>query len=207
MGRHPSTTYQEHDAPGRFDRHPRLERVGATRSCLETLRPTVGLRDQVIVVDNGSQDGTATGLRRYPWVRVVTHERNLGFAAGCNRGAAVASGEVLVFLNNDTLLTPRWLDGLLSPFGDATIGATGPRSNFVSGPQLVPDVPYSGGRVGDLQRFAREWRHEHRSQTTDVTASSASASPCDAGCSRTWPASTRRSASAAARTTTCACGS
>lgn len=45
----------------------------------------------------------AQGLRRYPWVQVVSHPENTGFAAGCNSGAAVATGEVVVFLNNDTL--------------------------------------------------------------------------------------------------------
>jgi GT2 family glycosyltransferase len=74
-----------------------------TRACLESLRPTMGLRDEVIVVDNGSEDGTAKGLTRFPWAKVVTHEENKGFAAGCNAGAAVATGDVIVFLNNDTL--------------------------------------------------------------------------------------------------------
>jgi GT2 family glycosyltransferase/tetratricopeptide (TPR) repeat protein len=139
-----------------------------TRACLESLRPTLGLRDQVIVVDNGSVDGTARGLARYPWVTVVSHPQNLGFAAGCNSGTAVAGGDVVIFLNNDTLVPARWLDGLLAPFVDVTVGATGPRSNFVSGPQLVPDVPYDPQRVSELQRFAREWRQEHRGQTTAV---------------------------------------
>lgn len=139
-----------------------------TRACLESLRPTLGLRDQVIVVDNGSVDGTASGLARYSWVTVVSHPQNLGFAAGCNGGAAVAEGAVVVFLNNDTVVPARWLDGLLAPFTDPTVGATGPRSNFVSGAQLVPVVPYDPSRVSDLQRFAREWRQEHRGQTTQV---------------------------------------
>lgn len=139
-----------------------------TRSCLESLRPTLGLHDQVIVVDNGSVDGTSQGLRRYSWVTVVSHAQNLGFAAGCNSGAKVALADVVVFLNNDTVVPARWLDGLLAPFTELSVGATGPRSNFVSGPQLVPSVPYDPSRVSDLQRFAREWRQEHRGQITDV---------------------------------------
>jgi glycosyltransferase involved in cell wall biosynthesis len=140
-----------------------------TRACLESLRPTLGLRDQVIVVDNGSVDATAQGLARYSWVTVVSHPQNLGFAAGCNSGAAVAHGEVLVFLNNDTLLPSRWLEGLLAPFSDDTVGATGPRSNKASIPQLVPDATYDSARMSSLQRYARNWRAEHRGQTTDAT--------------------------------------
>ncbi len=140
-----------------------------TRACLESLRPTLGVRDEVIVVDNGSTDDTAAGLRRYSWVKVVRHAENLGFAAGCNSGAAVAKGDVVVFLNNDTLVPSRWLDGLLRPFEDRTVGATGPRSNFVSGPQLVPSVDYSLERSSELSSFARTWRQEHRGRMTEVT--------------------------------------
>lgn len=139
-----------------------------TRACLETLRPTLGLRDEVIVVDNGSEDGTAEGLRRYRWVKVVTHEENKGFAAGCNAGGSIATGDVVVYLNNDTLVPARWLDGLLAPFADPTVGGTGPRSNFVSGPQVVEQASYDPTRVADLQRFARAWRQEHRGQTTET---------------------------------------
>lgn len=139
-----------------------------TRACLETLRPTLSLRDKVVVVDNGSVDGTAAGLQAYSWVQVVSHPENLGFAAGCNAGAAVATGDVVVFLNNDTLLFARWLDGLLAPFADASVGATGPRSNFVSGPQLVEGVDYDPERPATISRFARAWREEHRSRTTEV---------------------------------------
>jgi GT2 family glycosyltransferase len=139
-----------------------------TRACLETLRPTLSLRDKVVVVDNGSVDGTAAGLRAYSWVQVVSHQENLGFAAGCNSGAAVATSDVVVFLNNDTLLSARWLDGLLAPFADASVGATGPRSNFVSGPQLVEGVDYNPERPATLSRFARSWRDEHRGRTSEV---------------------------------------
>jgi GT2 family glycosyltransferase len=139
-----------------------------TRACLESLRPTLGLRDQVIVVDNGSVDDTGRGLARYSWVEVVSHPQNLGFAAGCNSGAAIARNEVVIFLNNDTLVPSRWLDGLLAPFADEKVGATGPRSNFVSGPQLVEQTSYDPRRMSELQRYAREWRQEHRGQTTEV---------------------------------------
>ena len=76
-----------------------------TRACLESLRPTLGTRDRVVVVDNGSQDQTPAGLRAYKWVEVITNETNRGFAVASNQGAARAEGEIVVFLNNDTVLT------------------------------------------------------------------------------------------------------
>src|SRR5439155_9652208 len=128
-----------------------------TRGCLDTLRPTLGVRDEVIVVDNGSRDATPNGLRSFPWVKVITNEENRGFATACNQGLAAATNDAVVFLNNDTLLTPRWLDALLAPFEDERVGATGPRSNMVSGDQLVENPPYETGRMADLRRFAKEW--------------------------------------------------
>src|SRR5687767_16035161 len=121
-----------------------------TRACLDSLRPTLGVRDQVVIVDNGSEDGTAAGLRQYSWATVITNEVNRGFAVACNQGAAVATRDVVVFLNNDTLLTGHWLDGLVEPFADDSVGATGPRSNMVSGPQLVEQVDYRIGRMPEL---------------------------------------------------------
>jgi GT2 family glycosyltransferase/tetratricopeptide (TPR) repeat protein len=140
-----------------------------TKGCLESLRPTLGVRDEVIVVDNGSVDATAKGLAAFPWVKVITNDENRGFAIACNQGLAAATGEAVVFLNNDTLLTPRWLDSLLAPFADPSVGATGPRSNMVSGPQLVEPVDYAMGRTAELRRFARAWGATHRDQTAEVS--------------------------------------
>src|SRR5436190_19901719 len=139
-----------------------------TRACLESLRPTLGVRDQVVIIDNGSEDGTAAGLRQYSWATVVTNEVNRGFAVACNQGAAAAVRDVVVFLNNDTLVPSHWLDGLLEPFADDTVGATGPRSNFVSGPQLIEHADYGVGRMSELRRFAKEWRAGHRHEVSEV---------------------------------------
>src|SRR5438874_776923 len=141
-----------------------------TRACLDSLRPTLGVRDQVVIVDNGAEDGTATGLRQYSWATVITNEVNRGIAVACNQGAAAATRELVVFLNNDTLVPGHWLDGLLGPFEDASVGATGPRSNMVSGPQLIDptEVTYAIGRMPELRRFSKEWRLAHRRQVTDV---------------------------------------
>ena len=138
-----------------------------TRACLDSLVATLRPRDQVVVVDNGSRDGTAAGLRRYPWIEVITNAENRGFAPACNQGAAAARHDVVVFLNNDTVVPPRWLDGLVAPLGQAGVVASGPRSNFVSGPQVLA-VPYPHDSMSAMRRFARAWCDEHRDQTTEV---------------------------------------
>jgi GT2 family glycosyltransferase/glycosyltransferase involved in cell wall biosynthesis len=138
-----------------------------TRRCLDSLRPTLGLRDQVVVVDNGSSDATAAELARRPWLTVITNAENRGFAAACNQGAAAATTDVVVFLNNDTLTPSRWIDALLAPLEDVGVVASGPRSNSVSGPQLVANPQYDGSKLAEVQRFARTWRESNRG-TTEV---------------------------------------
>jgi GT2 family glycosyltransferase/tetratricopeptide (TPR) repeat protein len=123
----------------------------------------------VVVVDDGSTDATAARLSRYPWVQVVTNGQNLGFAAACNRGAALATGEILVFLNNDTLVSGRWLDALCGVFSDPSLGAAGARSNFVSGSQMVAEAASLRPDPAAIRSFVRSWEAAHRGMTTPTT--------------------------------------
>lgn len=105
-----------------------------TRLCLESLLAhTAHPAYEVIVVDNASPDGTPAYLRelaaRHRQVRVVLNAVNAGFAAACNQAARIARGDVLVFLNNDTILPRGWLMELVGPLEDRTIGAVGPSTN------------------------------------------------------------------------------
>ncbi len=80
-------------------------------ACLSALATQAGAPPfEILLVDNASTDGsTAWVAARFPSVRIVENERNLGFAAGNNAGARVARGEILAFLNNDTVPAPDWL--------------------------------------------------------------------------------------------------
>lgn len=67
-------------------------------------------RYEVILVDNGSSDGSVTYVRRnFPHVKILELGKNYGFDEGNNKGAAVAHGEYIVFLNNDVVVTAKWL--------------------------------------------------------------------------------------------------
>jgi len=83
---------------------------------------------ELIVVDNGSTDGTAELLRSHVrGATVLTPGRNLGFAAGNDLAATHARGRFLCLLNPDVIVPPGWLAKLLAPFADnPTIGATVP---------------------------------------------------------------------------------
>lgn len=80
---------------------------------------------EVIVVDNGSEDGSAEWLAaEHPWVRIVRLPENRHFIRGNAAGAAVATRDILVFLNNDMRVEPDWLVELLRPFGPGDLFAT-----------------------------------------------------------------------------------
>lgn len=106
------------------------------RRCLESLRrvapPWVS---EVIVVDNGSDDGTTEMVcREFPGVVVIANQTNRGFGAANNQAAAVASGRALLFLNPDTELEPFALETMLDYLeANAAVGVVGPRLSFPDG--------------------------------------------------------------------------
>jgi GT2 family glycosyltransferase len=86
-----------------------------TLQCLQSLTANPAACEiEVIVVDDASTDQTATALRSVPGLRLVELDCNLGFTGACQRGADAARGEYLLFLNNDIVAQPRWLDELLA---------------------------------------------------------------------------------------------
>ncbi|MFP3939294.1 MAG: glycosyltransferase family 2 protein [Thermoanaerobaculia bacterium] len=91
-------------------------------TCLPALRDQdpPGVDWEVLVLDNGSKDGTAAWLRRaHPWVRLVESPVNTGFCAGNNRLAREARGDALAFLNNDTRPAAGWLGALVRALAEA----------------------------------------------------------------------------------------
>jgi GT2 family glycosyltransferase/glycosyltransferase involved in cell wall biosynthesis/thioredoxin-like negative regulator of GroEL len=128
-----------------------------TRQCLASIERHTPIPHELILVDNGSTDGTPDFFRDYAAarkdVRVILNRANLGFSAGNDLGLTLARGETVLLLNNDTVLTSGWLERMLSVFErHPETGLVGPTSNSVSGPQLVSPVAYSS--LADLPAFA-----------------------------------------------------
>jgi GT2 family glycosyltransferase len=94
---------------------PNLNGAHHLPDCLDSLRRQRYPAFEVIVVDNGSTDGSLALLARdYAEVRLVALDENWGFAPACNRGMRAARGTILVLLNNDTEADPGWLEALVA---------------------------------------------------------------------------------------------
>jgi len=129
---------------------------------------------ELIFLDIGSLDGTAEYLAGvatvHPTIRVevVRTPTDLGIKEACREAVAKAKGEYLVLLNNDTVVTPNWLNHLLGLLNlSPGIGMAGPMSNYAAEPQLVEPVPY---RVGPKKLSGLEGRHGTSEVLVDVEA-------------------------------------
>ncbi len=141
-----------------------------TQQCIESIYRNSGYPSfDVIVVDNASSDGTLPYLayaeRVYPNLHIMRNSKNGGFARACNKGAAAARGEYIVFLNND-VVTPRgWLGRLLRHLDDPAIGMVGPVTNS-AGNEAKIATTYQN--LDDMEAFAAAYTEEHRGQVFDI---------------------------------------
>ena len=121
--------------------HPEL-----ARQLVETMKKTADVNFELILVDNG---GGVDGGANPSWVKVVTPTHNLGFSGGNNFGLKYATGEYILFLNNDVVINhSAWLHKLLIPIER--------NEKIIVGHELVKDNGYSKYR-GELHDYLNGW--------------------------------------------------
>lgn len=137
-----------------------------TRECLESIWSRTDEPYELILVDNGSTDGTVEYLQSLDGIKLIQNSTNRGFPAAVNQGIEIATGRYILLLNNDCLVTTGWLRRLLATMcADSEVGLVGPVSNCTSGYQQVP-VNYSN--LAQMDSFAWDWAQEHSGYSHEV---------------------------------------
>lgn len=105
-----------------------------TYTCLKSITEVeTTISFEVIVIDDCSSDETPRMLGDVSGIRTLRNETNLGFIASCNAGAKLAHGQYVLFLNNDTIVQPHWLEELVQTFNLV------PHAGLVGAKLLYPD--------------------------------------------------------------------
>ena len=147
---------------------PFRDRPELLRNCLRSLRGSTFRNFEVVLVDNGSEDPrTGRLLARVSAkqdVRLVSRPGPFNFSLLCNAGAATATGDHVLFLNNDTeVLTRSWLERMLALVADPAVGAVGATL-------LYPD--HTIQHAGLLPRSDGMWVHPYRGEPADARGDS-----------------------------------
>ena len=131
---------------------PHWNNVDVLSECLESISKTDFENFETIVVDNASTDNSVASVRsNYPNVKLIENDKNYGYAGGCNIGAEAASGDFLIFLNNDTVQEKDWISNLIKTINsDDKIAAVQPKIlNYYD--RNVFD--YAGGSGGHMDIY------------------------------------------------------
>jgi GT2 family glycosyltransferase len=137
--------------------------------CLRSVLAHSGVNFEVIVVDNASTDGTAEDLCRVaaydPRVRILFNLDNRGFAIATNQAVAMARGDRIVLLNDDTIVPPGWLQRLGAHLDDPQIGLVGAVTNR-AGNEAQVETSYR--TYAEMVDFAEDTARAHAGERFDI---------------------------------------
>lgn len=103
---------------------------------------------EIIIANNASEDSSVEWIEEhYSQCKVVTYDKNYGYAAGNNRAVKYAKGDILVFLNNDVQTETDWLTHLNDVFQDETVGVAQPKIRSVKEPDYFEYAGAAGGYI------------------------------------------------------------
>lgn len=135
-----------------------------TIKCLNSIRETLKINYEIVVIDNASTDGTQDYFKKnVNNVRYFRNKNNLGFPTAVNQGINHALGDYILILNNDTILTENLIERLLEAANSQTeIGIVGPVSNEVSGLQKDKEANYCS--IEEMHKYAAQLREKNKGQ-------------------------------------------
>jgi GT2 family glycosyltransferase len=112
------------------------------QQCIRSVQQWTDTPYEIIVVDDGSHDGSIQYCREEK-INFISNPFNHGFPRSCNLGMRMASGEAILLLNNDVVVSRNWLSNQLRClYSNSQVGIVGPVTNYASGKQMV-DTPFN----------------------------------------------------------------
>ena len=144
-----------------------FNKISYTKKCIESIRKYTGKGSyEIIVVDNASTDGTISWLKEQSDIITIFNKDNLGFPKGCNQGIEIAQGSEILLLNNDVIVTPKWLEQMLEAlYSSEKVGAVGPVTNYAPGQEIT--VTYQN--EAEMVSFASEVTEKFKNKWSQKT--------------------------------------
>lgn len=128
---------------------------------IESIKRHTNTPHKILVIDNGSTDGSIAYLRADSEIHHIENTCNLGFGRGFNTGLQCIDTPYFVLSNSDIVVTRNWLAKMIDHINiDEKLVCLGPRSNYVSGPQIVEDVSYKN--LKELHEYAESFSKQSK---------------------------------------------
>jgi len=144
---------------------PNYNGMNILRKCLVSLLQHDRKPDQIVVVDNGSSDNSVGTIKRdFPQVTLVALKANTGFTGANNAGLKVATGDMLVLLNNDCIVEPNWLNALLQRMENPSVAAASSSMRDINDTSIIDSA---GGEIDWMGFSADAGRGEPASCFTE----------------------------------------
>jgi len=132
---------------------PNYNGITILRKCLVSLLEHDRKPDQIVVVDNGSSDGSPNIIRsEFPEVTLIALDTNTGFTGANNAGLKAATGDMLVLLNNDCIVEQNWLSNLLRRMEDPEVAAVTSSMRNINDVNIMDSA---GGEI-DWMAFSKD---------------------------------------------------
>lgn len=142
---------------------PVLNAHEMTKECINSIR--LCTQDyELVIVDNGSEPPIEKPYTGFVDCRVIRNEENKGFPVAVNQGIREANGDIIILLNNDTIVTPGWADRLLMWLDEYDI--IGPTTNYCAGMQKVTIPTYEN--IDELNKEASFLAEERNGESIDA---------------------------------------
>jgi GT2 family glycosyltransferase/cytochrome c-type biogenesis protein CcmH/NrfG len=141
--------------------------IDKIKACIESIKRNTPESHEIVVVDNAKNDGSLDYVKTVPGTVVIANPTNIGYSPARAQAMSLVKGQYIVSLDDDTIVTKGWVSKFIKHAENhPEVGIIGPRSNFVSGPQIVQNVSYNN--TEGLETFAEAWSSQNHGHVTQA---------------------------------------